>query len=160
MAAQFYSLSSVAEFACERRVKFPTPTSTHARQRTVVQRYRAPEKQGNNRRGLVSPAVSLRMASEYDLDGSGDLSACNGGKRRCLSTTNHLRHVESMATLPSGAGRITCLNAVILGEALASEEDDLVFPNEEFCTKALVPSPQKVWPLEFCWCYFFLFQFY
>ncbi|KAK6256150.1 hypothetical protein SCA6_017455 [Theobroma cacao] len=60
-----------------------------------------------------------------------------------LTTTNHLRHVESMATLPSGAGKISHLNAVVLGEALASEEDDLVFPSDDFSREALVPSPQK-----------------
>lgn len=60
------------------------------------------------------------------------------------TTKNHLRHVESMSTLPSGAGKITGLNAVILGEALASEEDDLVFPNDDFVRQALVPSPKKV----------------
>ncbi|KAM7509349.1 hypothetical protein LguiA_019802 [Lonicera macranthoides] len=58
-------------------------------------------------------------------------------------TSDHLRHVESMATLPSGAGTISRLNAVILGEALASEEDDLVFPSQHFSQQALVPSPQK-----------------
>ncbi|KAF2323014.1 hypothetical protein GH714_032759 [Hevea brasiliensis] len=59
------------------------------------------------------------------------------------TTKNHLRHVDSMSTLPSRAGKITGLNAVILGEALASEEDDLVFPNDEFVRQALVPSPKK-----------------
>ncbi|KAK9052296.1 hypothetical protein SSX86_028925 [Deinandra increscens subsp. villosa] len=60
-----------------------------------------------------------------------------------LNTTNHLRHMESMATLPSGAGRIPELNAVILGESLASEENDLVFPSNDFSKQALVSSPQK-----------------
>ncbi|OMO99265.1 acetyl-coenzyme A synthetase, cytoplasmic [Corchorus olitorius] len=60
-----------------------------------------------------------------------------------LTTNNHLRHVESMASLPSGAGKISHLNAVILGEALASEEDDLVFPSDDFSRQALIPSPQK-----------------
>ncbi|CAI0555761.1 unnamed protein product [Linum tenue] len=59
------------------------------------------------------------------------------------TTTNHLRHVESMAVLPSGAGKIPRLNAVILGEALASEEDDLVFPSDDFARQALLPSAQK-----------------
>ncbi|KAK3009100.1 hypothetical protein RJ639_015260 [Escallonia herrerae] len=58
-------------------------------------------------------------------------------------SSHHLRHVESMATLPSGAGSIPRLNAVILGEALASEEDDLVFPSHDFSRQALVPNPQK-----------------
>lgn len=58
---------------------------------------------------------------------------------------NGLRLMESMATFPSGAGNIPRLNAVILGEALASEEDDLVYPSQQFSTNALVPSPQKVY---------------
>ena len=64
-----------------------------------------------------------------------------------LITTNHLRHVESMATMPSGAGNIPHLNSIILGEALASEENDLVFPSDDFSRQAHVPSPQKVPPL-------------
>ena len=63
--------------------------------------------------------------------------------RKNLTTSNHMRHVESMAKLPSGAGKITRLNAVILGEALASEEDDLVFPSENFSRQAHVSSLQK-----------------
>ena len=63
---------------------------------------------------------------------------------KSLTTENHLRHVESMATLPSGAGKIPHLNAVILGEALASEENDLVYPSEEFSLQAHVPNPAKV----------------
>ncbi|XP_010249386.1 PREDICTED: acetyl-coenzyme A synthetase, chloroplastic/glyoxysomal-like isoform X2 [Nelumbo nucifera] len=65
----------------------------------------------------------------------------DGAKK--LKTSNYLRHVESLAVLPSGAGKISHLNAVILGEALASEENDLVFPSEEFSRQALVPSPMK-----------------
>ncbi|KAM3760988.1 hypothetical protein ACB098_01G233700 [Castanea mollissima] len=56
---------------------------------------------------------------------------------------HHLRHVESMKILPSGAGKISHLNAAILGESLASEENDLVFPNDQFSSQALVPSPEK-----------------
>ncbi|KAL2552652.1 Acetyl-coenzyme A synthetase [Forsythia ovata] len=62
---------------------------------------------------------------------------------KSFTTLNHLRHVESLATLPSGAGRIPKLNAVILGESLASEEDDLVFPSDDFSRRAHIPSPQK-----------------
>ncbi|KAI8017043.1 hypothetical protein LOK49_LG04G03263 [Camellia lanceoleosa] len=51
--------------------------------------------------------------------------------------------MDSMASMPSGAGKIPRLNAVILGEALASEDDDLVFPSDHFSTQALIPSPQK-----------------
>ncbi|KAF2301712.1 hypothetical protein GH714_028751 [Hevea brasiliensis] len=59
------------------------------------------------------------------------------------TTTCHFRHVESMSTLRSLAGKITGLNAVVLGEALASEDDELVFPNDDFSRQALVPSPKK-----------------
>jgi len=49
-----------------------------------------------------------------------------------------------MSQLPSGAGKISQLNAVVLGESLASEENDLVFPSKEFSGQALVSSPQQV----------------
>ncbi|GMH06911.1 hypothetical protein Nepgr_008751 [Nepenthes gracilis] len=64
-------------------------------------------------------------------------------ERRHPTTTNHLRHVDSLTISPSGAGNISHLNAVILGEALASEEDDLIFPSDEFSRQALVPSSAK-----------------
>ncbi|RWW81903.1 hypothetical protein BHE74_00009665 [Ensete ventricosum] len=67
--------------------------------------------------------------------------------RRSLASSDHLRHVESMAQLPSGAGRISHLNAVILGESLASEENDLVFPSHDFSRQALVSSPKQVRPV-------------
>ncbi|KAK1271395.1 hypothetical protein QJS04_geneDACA004212 [Acorus gramineus] len=60
-----------------------------------------------------------------------------------MASSDLLRHVESMATLPSGAGRIPRLNAVILGDSLASEEDDLVYPSEGFSGQALVSSPEQ-----------------
>ncbi|MQL81867.1 hypothetical protein Taro_014331 [Colocasia esculenta] len=62
---------------------------------------------------------------------------------RDLVTSGHLRHVESMAILPSGAGRISHLNAVVLGESLASEENDLVFPSPDFSAQALISSPEQ-----------------
>lgn len=49
-----------------------------------------------------------------------------------------------MKILPSGAGRIPHLNAVILGESLATEEEEFVLPSEEFASKALVQSPEQV----------------
>jgi acetyl-CoA synthetase len=49
-----------------------------------------------------------------------------------------------MSELPSGAGRISGINAVVLGESLAAEEHDLVYPSAEFSADALVPSPKKV----------------
>ncbi|CAL9058412.1 acetyl-coenzyme A synthetase, chloroplastic/glyoxysomal-like isoform X1 [Musa acuminata AAA Group] len=60
-----------------------------------------------------------------------------------VASFDRLRHVESMAQLPSGAGRISHLNAVILGESLASEENDLVFPSHDFSRQALVSSPEQ-----------------
>ncbi|XP_059449350.1 acetyl-coenzyme A synthetase, chloroplastic/glyoxysomal [Corylus avellana] len=79
-------------------------------------------------------------------------SRSGGGGRRVimassphknLKTFNDLRHVDSMRTLPSGAGNISHLNAVVLGESLASEENDLVFPSEDFSRQAHVTSPDK-----------------
>lgn len=72
-----------------------------------------------------------------------------GSERKMnIAGSDHLRHVESMKELPSGAGKIPRLNAVVLGEALASEEDDLVVPSEDFSRQALVSSPQQVIFLE------------
>lgn len=73
-----------------------------------------------------------------------DVSIYNSNGKRNGRTLDHLRHVESMATMPSGAGKIPRLNAVILGDSLASEEDDLICPNDEFSSQALISSPQKV----------------
>lgn len=70
--------------------------------------------------------------------------ASNSSAKRSISGSDHLRHVESMSQFPSGAGKIPRLNAVVLGESLASEEDDLVFPSEEFCKQALISSPKQV----------------
>jgi hypothetical protein len=77
-----------------------------------------------------------------------------------LKTSNHLRHLDSMKTLPSGAGKISHLNAVVLGESLASEENDLVFPSEEFSRQAHVPSPEKVAALSLAPLLFFFFFFF
>ncbi|KAD7480542.1 hypothetical protein E3N88_03678 [Mikania micrantha] len=60
-----------------------------------------------------------------------------------MASSNRLRHVDSMASLPSGAGSIRELNAVILGESLASEENHLVFPSDDFSRQALISSPQQ-----------------
>lgn len=57
---------------------------------------------------------------------------------------NQLRHVESMGTLPSGAGKIPHLNAVILGEAIASEENDFIYPSDDFSRQAHISSPHQV----------------
>ncbi|AES80776.1 acetate-CoA ligase [Medicago truncatula] len=58
-------------------------------------------------------------------------------------TNNYLRHLESMKILPSGAGRIPRLNAVILGESLATEENDFVVPSQDFANQANVKSPEQ-----------------
>ncbi|WOL01800.1 hypothetical protein Cni_G10517 [Canna indica] len=63
--------------------------------------------------------------------------------KRSLASSDRLRHVDSMKLLPSGAGQISHLNAVILGESLASEENDLVFPSHDFSNQALVSSPEQ-----------------
>ena len=60
-----------------------------------------------------------------------------------MATDNKLRYVTSMLEFPSGAGKIPALNAIILGEALASEENDLVFPSDDFARQANVSSPQQ-----------------
>lgn len=92
------------------------------------------------RRNLPSGFGRSAMAS-YESDDS--VRSYTFQSNRSLASSHHLRHVDSLATLPSGAGRIPHLNAVILGEALASEENDLVCPSDEFSKQALVPSPQK-----------------
>ncbi|XP_072980478.1 acetyl-coenzyme A synthetase, chloroplastic/glyoxysomal-like isoform X2 [Typha angustifolia] len=71
----------------------------------------------------------------------GTNDAAESSSRRSIAASDNLRHVESMAELPSGAGRISHLNAVVLGESLASEENDLVFPSHDFSQQALVSSP-------------------
>ncbi|KAK1265947.1 hypothetical protein QJS04_geneDACA016846 [Acorus gramineus] len=53
------------------------------------------------------------------------------------SSDRRLRHVES------GPGRMQRLNAVVLGESIASEEDELVFPSEGFSEQALVSSHEQ-----------------
>jgi hypothetical protein len=60
------------------------------------------------------------------------------------ASSDKLRHVESLSQLPSGAGKISGINALVLGESLAAEEHDLIFPSPEFSANALVSSPQQV----------------
>ncbi|KAJ8434699.1 hypothetical protein Cgig2_030269 [Carnegiea gigantea] len=83
-----------------------------------------------------------RIYSRFREKGRRDFAAVHR-KMKSFTTRNHLRHVESMKILPSGAVNIPHLNAVILGEAIASEEDDLVFPSDDFSRQALVPNPSK-----------------
>lgn len=73
----------------------------------------------------------------------------NGNNSKKMKTESFLRHVESLASFPSGAGKISRFSAVILGEALSSEENDIVLPSDDFSRQALVPSPQKVAPFPF-----------
>ncbi|XP_022744151.1 acetyl-coenzyme A synthetase, chloroplastic/glyoxysomal isoform X3 [Durio zibethinus] len=87
-------------------------------------------------------SVKQGLGNHQSIGGGGLLVMASSSPKN-LTTTNYLKHVESMKSLPSGAGKISQLNAVILGEALASEEDDLVFPSDGFSRQALVPSPQK-----------------
>ncbi|KAI8019503.1 hypothetical protein LOK49_LG04G03456 [Camellia lanceoleosa] len=96
----------------------------------------------------------MMEAPHHDtVDGSSSYSNSNSNsnsntaasplKKTRRIADQQLRHMDSMASTPSGAGKIPRLNAVILGEALASEDDDLVFPSDHFSTQALIPSPQK-----------------
>ncbi|KAK8676006.1 hypothetical protein V6N13_034061 [Hibiscus sabdariffa] len=82
-------------------------------------------------------------SSKSIAGGLASLSLMASSSPNKLTTTNHLRHVESMASFPSGAGHISHLNAIILGESLASEEDDLVYPSHDFSRHALIPSPHE-----------------
>ncbi|KAG6402845.1 hypothetical protein SASPL_135059 [Salvia splendens] len=54
------------------------------------------------------------------------------------ASSHRLRHVSSLAAPPPSR-----LNAVVLGDALVSEENDLVIPNPDFSAQAHVPSPAK-----------------
>nr|KJB67969.1 hypothetical protein B456_010G219900 [Gossypium raimondii] len=57
---------------------------------------------------------------------------------------HHFRHADSTASPPSSAvAKISHLKAVVLGDAPASEEDDVVLPSHDFSRQALVPSQQK-----------------
>ncbi|KAF5958593.1 hypothetical protein HYC85_005818 [Camellia sinensis] len=96
----------------------------------------------------------MMEAPHHDtVDGSSSYSNSNSNsnsntaasplKKTRRIADQQLRHMDSIASMPSGAGKIPRLNAVILGEALASEDDDLVFPSDHFSTQALIPSPQK-----------------
>jgi acetyl-CoA synthetase len=72
------------------------------------------------------------------------MGTANGEQPAAAVSSDKLRHVESMSQLPSGAGKISGINAVVLGESLAAEENDLVFPSPEFSADALVSSPKQV----------------
>lgn len=91
-----------------------------------------------------SSSASLTVRSSSALIRKlGLMTASSSSSPRRLVTTDYLRHVESMKKFPSGAGRIKHLNAVILGDSLVSEENDLIVPSEEFTKQALVSSPEQ-----------------
>lgn len=95
-----------------------------------------------------SPSASLSVRSSSALIRKlGLMAASSSSSPRRLVTSDYLRHVESMKKFPSGAGRIAHLNGMILGDSLASEENDLIFPSEEFTKQALISSPEQVNPL-------------
>ena len=74
------------------------------------------------------------------------MGTANGEQPAAGASSDKLRQVESMSQLPSGAGngKISGINAVVLGESLAAEENDLIFPSPEFSANALVSSPKQV----------------
>ena len=72
------------------------------------------------------------------------MGTANGQQPAEGASSDKLRHVESMSELPSGAGKISGINAVVLGESLAAEENDLIFPSSDFSANALVSSPKQV----------------
>jgi hypothetical protein len=72
------------------------------------------------------------------------MGTANGQQPAEGAPSDKLRHVESMSELPSGAGKISGINAVVLGESLAAEENDLIVPSPEFSASALVSSPKQV----------------
>ncbi|KAJ8434954.1 hypothetical protein Cgig2_025990 [Carnegiea gigantea] len=90
----------------------------------------------------VSSGSQTKSVCRFNQQGGLEFPA-GRRKMKSLTTENHLRHMESLATLPSGARKIPQLNAMILGEAMASEENDLVYPSEEFSLQAHVPRPAK-----------------
>lgn len=79
----------------------------------------------------------LMMGCNYALDGFGRHSY-----PMCMNAATYLRHSSPV-------------NAVVLGEACASEESDLVFPSDDFSSRALVPSHQKVSLLVALFFFFF-----
>ncbi|MED6222724.1 Acetyl-coenzyme A synthetase, cytoplasmic [Stylosanthes scabra] len=60
-----------------------------------------------------------------------------------IRTESYLRHIDSRRIMPNGCGNIPHLKAVILGEALATEEDDFVLPSKDFSDQANVNSPEQ-----------------
>ncbi|KAJ8752246.1 hypothetical protein K2173_003882 [Erythroxylum novogranatense] len=84
--------------------------------------------------------LRFKKLSSICIRASTLFACCN---YRIGMASNYLRHGESIANFSSGAGKISRINAVTLGESPASEENDLVLPSDEFCRQALIPNPQK-----------------
>ncbi|KAG6472266.1 hypothetical protein ZIOFF_069726 [Zingiber officinale] len=69
---------------------------------------------------------------------TGEAAVAETSSKVGITFSNCLWHVESMSLHPSGAGRISHINTIILDEPLESEENDLIFPSQEFSSQALV----------------------
>ncbi|CAK9166199.1 unnamed protein product [Ilex paraguariensis] len=132
------SPSRISRFPCLLR----PPLSSSIDRLNYLHRHH-PHPLGCSGRIIIKLRVGGRSWGLTPMDTPPERSSFTPSPRKYVTTSDHLRHVESMATLPSGAGKIPRLNAVILGEALVSEEDDLVFPSDDFSRQALVPSLQK-----------------
>ncbi|KAJ4974861.1 hypothetical protein NE237_008035 [Protea cynaroides] len=96
-----------------------------------------------NKKSTAYPSSSCISSSNFGLGYPMATRPDGSYPRKIITTSDHLRHVDSMGTLPSGTGKISYLNAVILGDSLASEENDLVLPSPEFSSQALIPSSDK-----------------
>lgn len=92
----------------------------------------------------ASPTSTRPCPAPASAPPSGPAMGAATAGQQAGATPDKLRHVESMSELPSGAGTISGISAVVLGESLADEEHDLVFPSPEFSASALVSSPKQV----------------
>ncbi|XP_078447116.1 acetyl-CoA synthetase isoform X2 [Wolffia australiana] len=88
-------------------------------------------------------SLRRKLTATMDLPSPSSGGAAPRFGEKDLLTSGHLRHVDSFRQLPSGAGQISQLNAVVLGESLAREEHDLIFPSLEFSGQALLSSPEQ-----------------
>lgn len=151
---EYYFISNTLYFNCNKKEENQRPACLISLYNSKSKRHwstkSAPFSIPNRARDSVKfPPIRFHISDRFSgfaamADPLNNGSSSLPSKRASLTTSDQLRHVESMATLPSGAGKIPRLNAVILGEVLASEEDDLVIPSQDFSAQALVPSPQEV----------------
>ncbi|KAM2991746.1 hypothetical protein FF2_044063 [Malus domestica] len=145
-------------FACHQIHHHTPPLAKHSVSALHERRKSIPDSNSNSLCRLLIPRGRTRRSClwaspkfkscGWDMESSSPDHAANNNKKprnnpNLITTSDHLRHVESMATMPSGAGNISHLNAIILGESLASEENDLVFPSDHFSRQAHVSSPQQ-----------------